>query len=75
MSTVFSLCVVSIKWNSALHSHTSGSSQDSDHSHPKLVSTVTSPGGKVKLQAECKGFLIWLATCLRAAECLLTGHK
>lgn len=67
--------MVSIKWSSALHSHAGGSSQDSAHSHPKLVSTVTSPGGKVKLQTEYKGFLTWLATCSRAAECLLTGHE
>lgn len=51
------------------------SSQDSAHSHPKLVSAVTNPRGKVKLLIECKGFLTWLTACSRAAECLLAGHK
>lgn len=55
--------------------HAPDSSQDSGHSHHKLVSAITNARGKVKLLIECKGFLTWLTAYSRAALCLLAGPK
>ena len=75
VSSVFSLCGFCQAEFCLLRCHTPDSSQDSAHSHPKLVSAVTNPRGKVKLLIECKGFVTWLTAYSRAAECLVAGHK
>lgn len=75
VSSVFSLCGFCQVEFCLAHCHVPDSSQDSAHSHPKLVSAVTNPRGKVKLLIECKGFLTWLTAYSRAAECLLASHK